>query len=43
MAILGHELVHHLKTTNPKLYEEFVLAVRPFIQDGGYAKFAKNY
>lgn len=42
MAILGHELVHHLRNNYPELYLKFSSAVRPYINEK-YPDFAKKF
>lgn len=42
MAVLGHELVHHMSKNNPELYLKFVNAIRPYIQEN-YPDFAKKF
>lgn len=36
LAVLGHELVHHLRKTNPKLYAKLAEHIRPYIKQEHY-------
>lgn len=42
IAVLGHELAHELATKNPALYQQFVDAVRPYVDQQKYAQFLKS-
>ena len=37
IAVLGHELAHELATKNPALYQQFVDAVRPYVDQQKYS------
>ncbi len=36
LAVLGHELAHELRSKQPKLYDQLVDAITPFVNDGKY-------
>ena len=36
LAVLGHELVHRMRNSNPELYQQLVDAIRPYIDQHQY-------
>lgn len=42
LAVLGHELVHRMRNTNPALYVELADAIRPYIEKKHYDDNWKN-
>lgn len=41
LRILGHELVHDIRKTAPKVYQQLVKALQPMLNERGFAKYTE--